>query len=41
MTLICNYQRVLYEENLGKDTVAIAERMARYNPDASWRKADE
>jgi Protein of unknown function (DUF2950) len=41
MTLICNHQGVVYEKNLGKDTVAIAERMARYNPDAGWRKVDE
>jgi hypothetical protein len=41
MTLICNHQGVVYEKNLGKDTVAIAERMTRYNPDASWKKTDE
>lgn len=41
MTLICNHQGVVYEKNLGKDTVAIAERMMRYNPDATWKKADE
>src|SRR6202162_339232 len=32
MTFICNHQGVVYEKNLGKDTVAIAERMTRYNP---------
>ena len=41
MTFICNHRGVVYEKNLGKDTVAIAERMARYNPDASWKKSDE
>jgi hypothetical protein len=41
MTLICNHRGVVYEKNLGKGTVAIAERMTRYNPDASWKKTDE
>ena len=41
MTPICNHQRVVYENILGKDTVAIAERMSRYDPDATWRKTDE
>lgn len=41
MTLICNHQGVVYEKNLGKDTGAIAERMTRYNPDASWKKTEE
>jgi hypothetical protein len=41
MTFICNHQGVVYEKNLGKGTVVIAERMTRYNPDASWKKTDE
>ena len=41
MTFICNHRGVVYDKNLGKDTVAIAERMTRYNPDASWKKTDE
>ena len=41
MTFICNHRGVVYEKNLGKDTVAIAERMTRYNPDATWKKTDE
>src|SRR6266404_3512488 len=41
MTFICNHRGVVYEKNLGKDTVAIAERMTRYNPDTSWKKTDE
>jgi len=41
MTFICNHRGVVYEKNLGKGTVAIAERMTRYNPDASWKKSDE
>jgi hypothetical protein len=41
MTFVCNHRGVVYEKNLGKDTVVIAERMTRYNPDASWKKIDE
>ena len=41
MTFACNHRGVVYEKNLGKDTVAIAERMTRYNPDTSWKKIDE
>jgi hypothetical protein len=41
MTFVCNHQGVVYEKNLGKGTVVIAERMTRYNPDASWKKSDE
>ena len=41
MTFICNHRGVVYEKNLGKGTVAIAERMTRYNPDASWKRSDE
>jgi hypothetical protein len=41
MTFVCNHRGVVYEKNLGKGTVAIAERMTRYNPDTSWKKIDE
>jgi len=41
MTFICNHQGVVYEKNLGKGTVVIAERMTRYNPDDSWTKTDQ
>jgi hypothetical protein len=41
MTFMCNHRGVVYEKNIGKDTVAIAERITRYNPDASWKKAGE
>jgi Protein of unknown function (DUF2950) len=41
MTFICNHRGVVYEKNLGKAAVSIAERMTRYNPDPSWKKIDE
>ncbi len=41
MTLICNHEGVVYQKNLGRETAAIAERMTRYDPDASWKKTDQ
>jgi len=41
MTFVCNYKGIVHEKNLGKRTAAIAERMTRYNPDASWKKTDQ
>ena len=39
MTFICNHEGVVYERNLGKDTVATASAMTVYNPDAGWEKS--
>ena len=39
MTFICNHDGVVFERNLGKDTVATASAMTVYNPDASWEKS--
>ena len=41
MTFVCNHSGVVYQKNLGQDTTAIAEQMTLYDPDASWRRADE
>ena len=40
MTFIVNHDGVVYEKDLGKQTASIAEAMTRYNPDATWRKAE-
>src|SRR5512139_989534 len=40
MTFICNHDGVVYQKNLGEKTAAIASKMARFNPDASWQKAE-
>jgi hypothetical protein len=37
MTFIVNQQGKVYEKNLGPDTVRVAERRHRYNPDVTWR----
>ena len=39
MTFICNHDGVVFERNLGKDTVATASAMTVYNPDALWEKS--
>jgi hypothetical protein len=36
MTFVVNQQGKVFEKNLGPDTAKIAERMKRYNPDATW-----
>ena len=39
MTFVVNHDGVVYEKDLGPQTAAIAAGMTRYNPDATWRKA--
>ncbi len=39
MTFLVNHDGVVYQKNLGKQTTAIASRMTRFNPDATWTKA--
>jgi hypothetical protein len=39
MTFICNHDGVVFERNLGKDTVATASAMTVYNPGALWEKS--
>lgn len=39
MTFIVNHDGVVYQKNLGKQTEAIASKMRRFNPDATWSKA--
>jgi hypothetical protein len=38
MSFLINQDGVLYEQNLGKNTAAIASKMTIFNPDASWRQ---
>jgi hypothetical protein len=39
MTFIVNRDRVVYERDLGKDTLSLAANMTEYNPDNSWASA--
>jgi hypothetical protein len=40
MTFICNHDGVVYQKNLGEKTAEVASKMAAFNPDASWQKAE-
>ena len=40
MTFICNHDGVVYQQNLGEKSAELASKMTRFNPDASWQKAD-
>ncbi len=41
MTFIVNEDGVVYQKDLGKKTDVIAKAMREYNPDSSWRKAED
>ena len=41
MTFVCNHDGVVYQKNLGRDTVAVAAKMAVYNPDDTWSKVPQ
>jgi len=40
MTLIVNQDGVVYEKDLGKDTEKVAEAMASFDPDETWKKVE-
>jgi hypothetical protein len=40
MTFVVNHDGTVYQKNLGPETAAVAEAMTRYDPDASWQKAE-
>jgi hypothetical protein len=40
MTFIVNQDGIVYEKDLGRRTAEIAKTVMRYDPDATWRKAD-
>lgn len=40
MTFIVNHDGVVHQKDLGPTTTAVATAMRRFNPDASWSKAD-
>jgi hypothetical protein len=41
MTFIVNQAGVIYEKNLGKNTVNLAKAMKKFNPDKTWREIKE
>jgi hypothetical protein len=38
MTFIVNHEGVVYEKDLGPATSAIASKMTKFNPDATWKR---
>ncbi|HKA39037.1 MAG TPA: DUF2950 domain-containing protein [Burkholderiales bacterium] len=38
VTFIVNQDGVVYEKDLGRDTAAAAQKIARFNPDKSWKR---
>ena len=41
MTFIVNDDGVVYEKDLGRKTDVVAKKMKEYNPNSSWKKAEE
>jgi hypothetical protein len=41
MTFIVNQDGVVYQKDMGRKTEALGKAMQEYNPDSSWRKAEE
>ncbi len=40
MTFIVNHNGVVYQQDLGRHTIELAERMTLFNPDASWKQVE-
>ena len=40
-TFIVNHQGVVYEKDLGANTAALARQMTRFNPDKTWKRAEQ
>jgi hypothetical protein len=41
MTFIVNHDGVVYQKDLGKETVKIARAMTKFDPDQTWEKVEE
>jgi Protein of unknown function (DUF2950) len=41
MTFIVDRDGLVYQKDLGKKTDALGKAMQEYDPDSSWRKAEE
>jgi hypothetical protein len=40
MTFVVNHDGIVYEKDLGRDTVKSAQAMKLYNPDRTWKKSE-
>jgi hypothetical protein len=41
MTFVVNQEGVIYEKNLGRNTMSMAKAMKIFNPDKTWKKVEE
>ncbi len=41
MTFIVNQEGIVYQKDLGKNTLKVAEAIKRYTPDKSWKKVEQ
>ena len=41
MAFIVNHDGIVYERDLGEQTVEVASQTTQYNPDKSWRRSNE
>ena len=40
-TFIVSYDGIVYQKDLGKDSLNIVKSMDRYNPDKTWQRTDD
>ena len=40
-TLIVSYNGIVYQKDLGPDTLNIAKKIELYNPDKTWHRTDD
>ncbi len=41
MTFLVNHNGVVYEKDLGPETPAAVQKITKFNPDSTWKKASE
>jgi len=41
MTFIVNHDGVVYQKDLGKNTLELAKKINSFDPDKSWKKVDK
>jgi len=40
-TFMVSYEGIVYQKDLGRDSLKIVQNMNRYNPDKTWRRTDD
>ncbi len=40
-TFMVGYDGIVYEKNLGADSLTVVKNMERYNPDKTWHRTDD